>query len=32
MEFVNVLLIGHPDQAPALRPRISREDIILREI
>lgn len=30
--IVNVLLIGHPDQAPALRPRIAREDIILREI
>lgn len=29
--IVNVLLIGHPDQAPAARPRLKREEIVIKE-
>ncbi|MDF2532342.1 MAG: nitroreductase [Massilibacillus sp.] len=29
--IVNVLLVGHPDQAPAPRPRIKREEIVIKE-
>lgn len=29
--IVNVLLVGHPDQAPAARPRVKREEIIIKE-
>jgi nitroreductase len=29
--IVNVLLIGHPDQAPAARPRLKRDEIVLKE-
>jgi nitroreductase len=29
--IVNVLLIGHPDQAPADRPRVKMEEIVIKE-
>ena len=29
--IVNVLLVGHPDQAPTDRPRLKREEIIIKE-
>ena len=29
--IVNVLLVGHPDQAPTARPRLKREEIVLKE-
>ncbi|TWH49400.1 nitroreductase family protein [Sporomusa sp. KB1] len=29
--IVNVLLVGHPDQAPAARPRVKKEDIVIKE-
>lgn len=29
--IVNVLLVGHPDQAPAPRPRIKSEELVIKE-
>lgn len=29
--IVNVLLVGYPDQAPVARPRLKKEDIIIKE-
>ncbi|HWR05605.1 nitroreductase family protein [Sporomusa sp.] len=29
--IVNVLLVGHPDQAPAARPRLKREELVIKE-
>lgn len=29
--IVNVLLVGYPDQAPAVRPRLKKEEIIIKE-
>ncbi|MDQ0204764.1 nitroreductase family protein [Pectinatus haikarae] len=28
---VNVLLVGHPDQAPSARPRLNKEELIIEE-
>jgi len=30
--IVNVLLVGHPDQSPAARPRLEKDEIIIKEV